>query len=111
MFSSPARQTSHWPHPIQGIDQRNIADLDAAFVLFLRIRPERQHLADGLVPPSSAAATRRDPSATALAAMAEIVAALPDMQVAVTDAGGLHLDQHLGSRRLRRRRIDLRAGR
>src|SRR5882757_10823680 len=43
--------------------------------------------------------------------MAEIVAAFPDMQVAVADAGGLHLDQHLRSHRLRRRLIHLSQGR
>ncbi|MGY4319901.1 hypothetical protein ACVWW1_009228 [Bradyrhizobium sp. JR3.5] len=39
--------------------------------------------------------------------MAEIIAALPDVQIAVADAGGLHLDQHLRARWLRRRLIDL----
>src|SRR4249919_1527645 len=39
--------------------------------------------------------------------MAEIVAALPDVQIAVADAGRLHLDQHLGARRLRRRLLHL----
>src|ERR1700747_2880846 len=38
--------------------------------------------------------------------MAEVIAALPDVQVAVANAGGLHLDQHLRARRLRRRLID-----
>src|SRR4051794_4246771 len=39
--------------------------------------------------------------------MAEIVAAFPDVEVAVADAGRFHLEQHLGARRLRRRMIDL----
>ena len=38
--------------------------------------------------------------------MAEIVAAFPDVQVAVADAGGLDLDQHLFPCRLRRRLVD-----
>src|SRR5205814_6676220 len=39
--------------------------------------------------------------------VAEIIAAFPDVQIAVTHAGGLHLDQHLRSRWLRRRLIHL----
>ncbi len=39
--------------------------------------------------------------------MAEIIAALPDMQVAVADAGGLDLDQHLRTRGFRRGLINL----
>src|SRR5664279_176153 len=42
--------------------------------------------------------------------MAEIVTAFPDVQIAVADAGRLHLEQHLGARRLWRRRIDLLQG-
>jgi hypothetical protein len=37
--------------------------------------------------------------------VAEIIAAFPDVQIAVADTGRLHLDQHLRSRRLRRRLI------
>src|SRR6266702_6056539 len=42
--------------------------------------------------------------------MAEIVAAFPDVKVAVADAGRLHLEQHLRTRGLRRRMIDLLQG-
>src|ERR1700730_8670860 len=42
--------------------------------------------------------------------MAEIVAALPDVQIAVADTGCLDLDQDLGPRRLRRRLIHLSQG-
>jgi hypothetical protein len=37
--------------------------------------------------------------------VAEIVAAFPDMQIAVADAGRLDLDQHLHSFGLRRRMV------
>src|SRR4029078_493936 len=39
--------------------------------------------------------------------MAEIVAAFPDVEIAVADTGRPHLEQHLRTRRLRRRMIDL----
>jgi hypothetical protein len=42
--------------------------------------------------------------------MAKIVAAFPNVQIAVTDTGRLHLDQDLRSRRLRRRLIDFLQG-
>ena len=42
-----------------------------------------------------------------LLAAAEVVVALPDVQVGVADAAMRHLDQHLGAFRLRRRQFEL----
>src|SRR4051812_49735760 len=42
--------------------------------------------------------------------MPEIVTAFPDVEIAVADPGRLHPDQHLRTRGLRRRMIDLLQG-
>ena len=91
------------------IDQRDVADLETAG-FGLGVGPERQHLADRLMSHRSrqrhAAILQRE----RLSSVAEIVAAFPDVQIAVTDTGGLDLDQDLCARRLRRRLIHLLQG-
>ncbi|MGY4593815.1 hypothetical protein ACVWXL_001561 [Bradyrhizobium sp. GM22.5] len=90
-----------------GIDQPDIADLHVALVRRLHVRAEGEHLADRLVPHGQrqvdAAVLQRE----RLAAVAEIVATFPNVKVAMADAGGLHLDQHLRAGRLRRGLIEL----
>src|SRR5262245_22749183 len=90
-----------------GIGQRDVADRKTTLVGVLDVRPERDDLADRLV---AHRARQRDAAVLQrqrLTAVAEIIAAFPDVQVRVADAGGLDLDQHLRARRLRRRLIDL----
>ena len=89
-----------------GIDQRDVADLEIAGGS-LGIRPERHDFADGLMAHGARQRHAAILQRQRLASVAEIVAAFPDMQVAVADAGRLHLDQDLGSRRLRGRLIHL----
>src|SRR5260221_545973 len=87
--------------------QGNVPGFDPASIGFLDIRPERQNLADRLVPHRARQRHAAILQRQRLAAMAEIVAAFPDMQVAMADAGGLDLDQHLRAGGLRRRLIHL----
>ena len=98
-LSSPRWQTAHSPQPIQGCDQHAVADLDA-----LGVGPDRDHLADILVAERHRQLHAAVVQAQLLAA-AEIEIAVGQMQIAVADAGGQHLQQHLGARRLRRRRL------
>jgi len=90
-----------------GIGQRDVADLEAALVGVLDVGAEGHDLADRLMPHRARQRHAAILERQRLASMAEVVAALPDVQVAVADAGGLDLDQHLRARRLRRRLIDL----
>ena len=92
------------------IDQRDVADLEIALVGGFDIGPERQHLADRLMAHRARQRHAAILERKRLSAVAEIVAAFPDVQIAVADAGGLDLDQHLRSRRLRRRLIHLLQG-
>ena len=73
-----------------GVDQPDIADRDSGGV-----GPQGHDLADRLM-----AHGERQPDAAVLErqalAGAQIVAALPDMQIAVADSGRAHLEQHLG---------------
>src|SRR5277367_475515 len=89
-----------------GIGQRDVSDLEIALVASLHLWPKRDHLADGLMPHRSRQRNATILQRERLAPMAEIVATFPDMQIAMTDAGRLHLDQNLRSRRLGGRSID-----
>ncbi len=80
-----------------GMRQPAVADLDA-----LRVGPDRHHLADVLVAERHRQLHAAVFEAHALAA-AEIEIAVGQMQVAVADAGGQHLQQHLGAGGLGRR--------
>jgi hypothetical protein len=73
------------------------ADFDS-----LGLRSDCDHLADVLVAERHRQLHAAVFQAHALAA-AEIEIAVGQMQVAVADAGGQHLEQHLGAGRLRRR--------
>ena len=78
------------------IDQPHVADLHV-----LRVRPDRDHLADVLV----AHGERQLDAAVGehqLLAAADLVIAVPDVQVGVAHAGREHLQQHLRAGRLRR---------
>src|SRR4029077_3265982 len=79
--------------------------LQTALVALLDVRPEGYNFADGLMPHRArqrhAAVLQRQ----RFAPVAEIVAAFPDMKIAVANTGRLHLDQHLRSSGLRRRLI------
>jgi hypothetical protein len=90
-----------------GVDQGHVTHLEVALVRGADVGPECHDFADRLVPHRArqrhAAVLQRQ----RLAAVAEIIAALPDVKVAVADAGGLHLDQYLRARRLRRLLIHL----
>ena len=88
-----------------GIGQHDVAGLETAFIAFFHIRPEGYDFADGFVSHRARQRHATILQGQRLAAMTEIVAALPDVQVAVADAGRLHLDQHLRAGRLRRRFI------
>ena len=94
-----------------GIDQRDVADLEIALVACLDVRSERQHFADRFVAHGSGQRYAAVLQRHRFSSVAEIVAALPDMQIAVADAGGLDLDQDLRSLRLWGRAIDLLQGR
>ena len=89
-----------------GIGQRDGADLEPTFVGVLHVRPEGDDLARRLVAHGAwqgyAAVLQRQ----RLPAMTKLIAAFPDVQVAVADTGRLHLDQHLRARGLRCRVID-----
>src|SRR5262249_25146492 len=82
------------------IDEPHLADLHA-----LGLRSYGDDLAGGLV-----AHGQRQRNAAVFErhalAVAEIVAAFPDGEVAVADAGRLDPQQHFGARRLRRRHFD-----
>jgi hypothetical protein len=73
------------------------------------VRSELRHAADDLMPhrkrQHDAAILQRHPLAAA-----DIVVALPDVQIGVTDAAMRHLDQHLGALRLRRRQFEFLQG-
>src|SRR5215212_2893046 len=92
------------------IDQRHVADLEITLVACLDIRSERKHFPDGFM--SHRSGQRYAPifQRQRLSSVAEVVTALPYMQIAMADAGRLHLDQDLRSLRLRGRTIDLLQG-
>ena len=81
-------------HP--GIHQPPVADRHAA-----RLRADRHDLADVLMAERDRQLHSALDDAQALAA-AEIEVAVGQMQIAVADAGGEHLEQHLGAGRLGR---------
>src|SRR5262249_17446741 len=85
-----------------GIHQRDVADLQSPSFGF-RIRSEPQDLADGLMTHRSRQRHAAILQRQRFWSMTEILAALPDMNVAVTDTGRLYPDQNLRSRGLRRR--------
>src|SRR6185437_10543824 len=92
------------------VDQRDVADLEATGGR-LGIRPKRHHFANGLMSHGSRQRHAAVPERKRLASMAEIIAAFPDVQIAVAHAGRLDLDQDLRSRRLRGRHVHLFQGR
>ena len=96
-FSSPRLQTAQSPQPIQGCASRRSPILTPC-----ACGPDRHHLADVLVAERHRQLHAAIGEAHALAA-AEIEIAVGEMQVAVADAGGQHLQQHLGAGRLGRR--------
>ena len=91
LVAALAYRTSATTDP--GIDQPLVTNLDAA-----RLGADRDHLADILV----AHGERQLHAAilqTEYLSAAEIVKTFPDMQVAMTDAGRQHLEQHLAAGR------------
>ena len=96
-----ARADAAVPASDPGVDEAHLSRTHPA-----RLRACRHHhLADGFVPKSqghpNAAVLQRHP-----AAEAEIVAALPNVEIAVADAGCSDPKQHLRSRRLGRPALD-----
>ena len=79
------------------IDKPDFADSNS-----FCLRSERNDFADRLVAHGERQRHAAIFQRQRLSAVAEIVAALPDVQVAVTDAGGFDFKQHLRSGRLRR---------
>ena len=90
--SSPRRQTAHTAAAYPR-SRPPVADPDA-----LRLRLDRHHLADALVPHGERQLDAALRDGEPLAA-AEVEIAVRNVQVAVTDAGGQHLHQHLGAGR------------
>src|SRR5205085_6655618 len=94
LFAAPANFAFAAAHP--RVDEAHVAELHA-----LRIRPSRDDFADVLVPHGE----RQLDAAVGehqLLAAADLVIAVPDVQVGMAHAGREHSQQHLRARGLRR---------
>src|SRR5262249_14975809 len=86
--------------PDPWIGQQSVADRNA-----LSVRAHCNHFADVLMPQCQRqlhAALGHDQ----FAAAAQVIIAIPDMKVGMTDAGGLYFQKHFSTRGLRRWLID-----
>ena len=66
------------------------------------VRSDRHDLADNLMAHGQRQLDAAIQQVHALLASAHLIEAVPDVQVAVADAGGFDLEQHFAARRLRR---------